>query len=97
LWIPSFGYVGASWATFVCYFVMVVVSYVLGQKNYPIAYDLKKIIGYPLLVAIIVAVYSSILPMDGAISWVLKVLIILLFIAFVYLLEVRKKKLFSRP
>lgn len=97
LWIPKFGYVGASWATFVCYLIMVIVSYILGQKYYPIAYDLKRIVGYPLAVALVVAIYSAFLPMEGLISWVLKLLIILLFIAFVYLLEVRKKKLFSRP
>jgi len=97
LWIPRFGYVGASWATFVVYLIMVIVSYVLGQKYYPVQYDLKKIVGYPVAVAVIVALYSNLLPMEGFLSWVLKLLIIMSFIATVYLLEVRKKKVFLRP
>ena len=72
LWIPEFGYVGASWATFVCYLIMVIVSYILGQKYYPIAYDLKRIVGYPLAVALVVEIYSAFLPMEGLISWVLR-------------------------
>lgn len=49
LLIPVFGYMGAAWATFTCYFSMMVVSYFLGQKYYHVNYDLKRIIGYLLL------------------------------------------------
>ncbi|MBL7697992.1 MAG: polysaccharide biosynthesis C-terminal domain-containing protein [Chitinophagaceae bacterium] len=45
-WIPSFKYTGAAWATFICYAFMMVVSYVLGQKYYPIPYPRKKLIAY---------------------------------------------------
>ncbi len=43
LWIPSYGYTGSAWATFSCYASMCIVSYLLGQKYYPVPYDLKKI------------------------------------------------------
>jgi O-antigen/teichoic acid export membrane protein len=45
-WIPLFGYMGSAWATLACYGGMVVASYLLGQHYYPVAYDLKRIIGY---------------------------------------------------
>jgi O-antigen/teichoic acid export membrane protein len=43
LWIPAYGYTGSAWATFACYFSMCLISYLLGQKYYPVPYDLKKI------------------------------------------------------
>lgn len=51
--IPKFDYLGAAWTTFICYFSMMVISYLLGQKYYPVNYDLKKIIFY-LVSAVIV-------------------------------------------
>src|SRR5690606_36050286 len=40
------GYMGSAIATIVAYGSMMVISYVLGTKYYPIPYDLKKIFGY---------------------------------------------------
>jgi O-antigen/teichoic acid export membrane protein len=97
LWVPEFGYVGASWATFVVYLMMLIVSYLLGQKYYPIEYDLRRVIGYPVAAAGIVWLYTNYLPMEGALSWVLKSLILLAFVGAVWLLEVRKKTVISSP
>ncbi len=41
--VPIMGYMGAAWATLICYFSIMFVSYFLGQKHYYINYDLKKI------------------------------------------------------
>jgi len=49
--IPKYGYVGSSWAHFSCYFTMMVLSYFLGRKFYPVQYDLKAIISYIFLAA----------------------------------------------
>lgn len=47
LWmIPDYGYMGSAWATLICYFVMMVISYRLGQKHFPIRYNLRKIAFY---------------------------------------------------
>lgn len=43
---PGQGYYGAAIVTFFCFLSMSILSYILGQKHYPINYDLKKIIGY---------------------------------------------------
>lgn len=40
--VPKFGYLASAWAAFVCYLAMVIVSYLLGQKHYPVPYNLKK-------------------------------------------------------
>jgi len=44
--IPKYSYVGAAIVTFMAYFSMVVLSYIWGQKNYPIPYKLGKILAY---------------------------------------------------
>lgn len=40
------GIMGAAWATFFCYFSMMIMSYFLGQKYFPVKYNLKRIFGY---------------------------------------------------
>ena len=57
LLVPRFGYTGAAWAAFACYFVIMLVSYYFGQKYMPIKYDLKTI-GLYTLVTIILYVIS---------------------------------------
>lgn len=42
-WVPILGYMGAAWATLVCYASMAVASYLLGRKYYPVPYDLIRI------------------------------------------------------
>jgi len=41
--VPQYGYMGCVWAAFICYFVVMLVSYYFGQKFMPIKYDLKTI------------------------------------------------------
>ncbi|MBS1582919.1 MAG: oligosaccharide flippase family protein [Bacteroidetes bacterium] len=44
--IPAFGYLGAAWATFICYASMAAISYLWGQRHYPIPYNVSRILGY---------------------------------------------------
>ncbi len=43
LLIPTYSYIGSAIATIVAYGSMMVISYVLGQKYYPIPYDMRRI------------------------------------------------------
>ncbi len=45
-WIPEFGYIGSAWATFICYAYMMVASYFMGQRHYPVPYELPKLMMY---------------------------------------------------
>lgn len=40
--VPKIGYMGCAWAAFFCYLSMMVISYFVGQKKYPIPYELKN-------------------------------------------------------
>jgi O-antigen/teichoic acid export membrane protein len=51
-WIPLssshlvHGYYGSAWATFICYGSMMILSYIVGQKYFPVKYNLSKFFGY---------------------------------------------------
>ncbi|MEJ7560380.1 MAG: polysaccharide biosynthesis C-terminal domain-containing protein [Pedobacter sp.] len=57
LLIPRYSYMGSAWVSMLAYFVMMVISYVLGQKHYPIPYDLKRIVIY-LIVSVVLVILS---------------------------------------
>ena len=57
LWIPMMGYVGAAWATLICYFSMAAISFGLGQKYYPVPYPTRRIAAY--LALALTAYFSS--------------------------------------
>jgi len=44
--IPAMGYAGAAWATLGCYFSMVALSWIIGQKHYYVPYNLRKLAVY---------------------------------------------------
>ncbi|MET4082417.1 O-antigen/teichoic acid export membrane protein [Pedobacter sp. UYP30] len=54
LLIPKYGYMASAWVSLAAYASMMVMSYILGQKHYPIPYDLKRIGSYLLLSIVLV-------------------------------------------
>ncbi len=54
IFIPKYGYMASAWVSLIAYTSMMILSYVLGQKNYPIPYDLKRNVAYLILSVIIV-------------------------------------------
>jgi O-antigen/teichoic acid export membrane protein len=88
-WIPRLGYVGSAWATLVCYGSMAIVSYLLGQKYYPIAYDVKRVVGY---IALGIGLYFAHVYLARVISWqpwLLSGALIMLYILMAVLCEGR--------
>lgn len=57
--IPRLQYLGAAIATFCCYLFMMVVSYLLGQKHYPVPYARKKLIAYLVLVSLLYGLHQG--------------------------------------
>ena len=49
LWIPIYGYTGSAWATFFCYFSIMVLSSFIGQKYFPVKYNIVRILSYILI------------------------------------------------
>ncbi len=44
--IPIFSYVGSAWTTLICYVLMVIISYYLCQRKFPIPYPTRRILTY---------------------------------------------------
>ena len=44
--IPKFGMYACAWATLAAYFSMMVISYFMGQKYFPVPYNMKKLLAY---------------------------------------------------
>ncbi|PKQ63542.1 hypothetical protein BZG02_09225 [Labilibaculum filiforme] len=64
LLVPIFGYMGAAYAVLVCFVSITVISYIAGQKYYPVPYDLKRILLYFLLAAILFVV-AGYIPLEN--------------------------------
>lgn len=57
IFIPYYGYIASAWISLTAYASMMMLSYIWGQKNYPIPYNLKKNLAY--IVTSIVMVFVS--------------------------------------
>lgn len=96
-WIPRYGYVGASWATFTVYLLMMICSYILGQKYYPVPYQLGRLLLIP-GAAVGLAAFDKLLPEgDSLAGWAVRLAILLLFSLMAVLPEIRKKSVISPP
>jgi O-antigen/teichoic acid export membrane protein len=91
-WIPLSdprigGYMGSAWATFICYALMMVLSYFFGQKYYPVNYNVGRILGY---MAFALGLYFISRFIDTTMDWldlVLNNLLVLAYITAVFLIE----------
>jgi len=97
LFIPRFGYMACAWATFFCYGTMMVVSYIWGQKVYPVPYPWKKLVAY---MVISVGLYGLYTLFQGFIDnvWVNRFLAVTLLGLFgLFILRVERKEFARLP
>ncbi len=87
LWIPVLGYMGSAWATLICYLSMTILSYFIGQKHYPINYNLLKGIGYPVSALSLYHISTLISPETGVSHFLVNAVILLLFGGTIYVIE----------
>ncbi len=82
-YIPIYGYVASAWATLVCYFVMLVTSYLFSRKFYPIPYDYKRILTY-IFGAIGLYLFSALIEDQ---YYIVNTCSVLIYIGLIYFLE----------
>ena len=63
--VPIYGYIACAWATVVCNGVMLLLSFFIGKKRYPVPYPLRKIGSY-ILLAIILFCLGEYIPFETA-------------------------------
>jgi O-antigen/teichoic acid export membrane protein len=87
LLIPSFGYAGSSWATVICFFCMVVVCYLLGQKFYPIPYRIGTDAAYILVTFSLIYMVNAINISNQIVATVFHAGVLALYTGVVYFIE----------
>lgn len=90
IWIPIYGYIGSAWATLICYSSMMLLSFILSRKYYPIKYDLKKVFFY-LGLSFVLYFLIDFLNFSGFEKYIIHSLVVVSFLAIVYYLERPKK------
>ena len=85
--IPG-GYMGSAWAALISYFTVMVISYFLGRKYYPINYHLKRMGVYFIFAAVL---YGAGLLADSfftvGIAYVVKTLLLAIYGGAVVMIE----------
>jgi O-antigen/teichoic acid export membrane protein len=92
-WIPLssdhiiYGYYGSAWATFICYCSMMIISYLLGRKYFPVRYNLLKFFGY-LGLAVLLYFISTIVVIDHSLMrFIFHTLLLLIYCSSIIALE----------
>lgn len=92
-WIPRsadhylHGYYGSAWAAFICYGIMMVLSYFIGQRYYPVKYNIPKFFFYLGLTVVLYFVNVVIIIEYLPLSIAFHTLLILVFLGVVYFVE----------
>ena len=84
LFVPRYGYMACAWAGFMGYASAMTISYLVGQKKYPINYPLKEIVLYVALAAVLyigIGYSNRLLPLWAALA--VNTVIVFLFIAYI--------------
>ena len=95
--IPVWGYMACAIATILCYGFMMVTSYALGQKHYPVPYAWKKLLAYIFICIALFGIHKAFLLLELNV-WVNRGLGALLFLLFVFFVgKIERKDLEKMP
>lgn len=83
IFVPIYGYIACAWAGLAGYFTVTILSYFVGQKKYPINYDLKGIGLYVLLAAVLYVASVFIVPENVVFRLLFRTGLLFVFIAFI--------------
>ena len=87
--IPVYGYIASAWGHFAAYLVMIVLSYFLGKKYYPVPYNVQKIAIYFIL-ALIIFTICTVLPIkSNFLHLTVNNILMLIFVALIYFREIK--------
>lgn len=94
--VPMVGYIGAAWATFFSFLVMMVLSFVVGRKYYPVPYEYGRIAMYIGLAIVLWLIYNGAGLVGYAQQVITATTLILFYSAFVWAVEKPRKLLLLR-
>lgn len=91
--IPKAGYLGSSWATLLCYFSMTAACYFLGQRFYPIPYNVAKSMGY-IIITIVIVYAVGLVSIEN--QWLATSFHTIVFLAYLFMIYLGEKKAFKQ-
>ena len=87
LFIPVYGYMACGYAFFVASLTMTVTSYFVGQKYFPVKYDLKRIGAYFLVAMVLYLIQINIDFNDKIVRVGFNTILMILFFLFIWIKE----------
>ena len=87
VFVPRYGYTACAWGGFAGYMTAMVLSYLVGQKYYPIDYPIKEMAMYVVLTFIIYVVMTRLCPQLPV--WAALIVNTLLIVAFMAVVVVK--------
>ena len=85
--VPHVGYIGAAISSFVCFLLMTVLSYGLGQKYYPVNYSVLRILAHITFAVLLVWISGMLSIHNELFNLTVKGAIFASYIAFLYFAE----------
>jgi O-antigen/teichoic acid export membrane protein len=92
--IPIMGFIGSALTALLCYSVMAISCYLLGQRNYPIPYTVTRDVGYIIFTYAVLTLVNKVVIDNQWLATGFHAAVILAFLAFIYLVE---RKYFNKP
>jgi len=94
--VPRMGYMGAAWATFVCYATMAAISHAWGRAHYPVPYNVTRVMLY-MAGAVLSWWISTRLPVEGAARYALNAGLFALFVVVAWRVEAADVRAIRTP
>jgi O-antigen/teichoic acid export membrane protein len=88
--VPIYGFTASAWTTLICYASMMIASYILGNKHYPVNYDLKRIFGY-LFISLSLYIMSTYINISSnTLNLISKNLLVIVFALLIWQMELKQ-------
>lgn len=81
--VPTYGYVASAWASVAGYGVITLLSYVIGQRKYPVSYPLGAMGMYLILAALLFGVAYGVHIENTLLRLVFRSLLLLVFVGYI--------------
>lgn len=84
LLLPEMGVIASAWVALLCYLVMALLAFVIGQQHYRIEYPLKEMLGYTFLIALILLLDHNLRTESVGINLIMGLGFLLLYVFVIY-------------
>lgn len=90
--IPKYSYLASAWATFFCYFSMMVISYIWGQKEYHVPYAWKKLLAYIIIALLLFFLHNAVTRFYSNTAFSLLFAVVLVFAFVLFVVKIERKE-----